>query len=71
MLRLPRAVENGSFQVWNMVFWSFYRVHDGFEILLHNKGWTARDTTDKFSFNIVGGRLAEPDFRKLYHISQL
>ena len=66
LIRLPAELERGSFQVWNMNFWNFYRGHnDGFEVLLHSKHWTAGDTTDIHSFLIVAERLSTPELRTL------
>lgn len=65
LLRLPKELERGSFQVWNMNFWNFYRGHHGgFDVLLHQKHWIDNDTTDKHSFLIVAERLSTPELRE-------
>ena len=71
LLRLPKELERGSFQVWNMNFWNFYRGHHGgFDVLLHQKHWIDGDTTDKHSFLIVAERLSTAELRKLPFIHQ-
>jgi len=65
LIRMPPDLERGSFQVWNMNFWNFYKGHTGgFEVLLHSKHWSGGDRTDRHSFLIVAERLTSPEYRK-------
>jgi len=62
LIRFPKKVTRGNFQLWNMKFWNFY--NGGFEVLLHSKWWNT-DRHDPYSVAFVAENLNADDYPEL------